>query len=210
MSSHRLATVLLPLVLAVSAALACGPFFPTQLLDGRAATLRTAPANSFAFEAVRLVSRPPDNFQSVEDSDDPLALAKAETDGLAYDQATLVEHMRNAGINSPDSSDLAGLPRAVALYTAGAVDFNHGQLALAANLFSAILELPPDEAAPRASWAAFMLGRIYSKSGDFARAVQAFHLTRALVSQLITTRSASPSRVSARKRDYISGEHVVI
>ena len=35
--------------------IACGPDFPPQLLDDRAGTLQGTPANSFAYEAARLM-----------------------------------------------------------------------------------------------------------------------------------------------------------
>jgi hypothetical protein len=35
--------------------IACGPEFPAQLLDDRAATLRATPANAFSYETARLV-----------------------------------------------------------------------------------------------------------------------------------------------------------
>src|ERR1700680_1191454 len=62
------------LCLTVSAAIACGPDFPWQLLDDRPATFKATPANSFAYEAVRLGSPPADGLKAIE-GDDSIALA---------------------------------------------------------------------------------------------------------------------------------------
>src|SRR5579875_386816 len=41
------------------AALACGPYFPSSILSDRASSLKAAPSNSFAFEAMHLVAKGP-------------------------------------------------------------------------------------------------------------------------------------------------------
>jgi hypothetical protein len=45
--------------------MACGPDFPWQLLSNRTTTLKNTPANSFAFDAARLVV-PTDTLQAIE------------------------------------------------------------------------------------------------------------------------------------------------
>jgi putative alpha-1,2-mannosidase len=56
MKTHSLA---IGCVLALAGAVtwACGPWFPTQTLDDRAATLAAVPQNTFAFEAAHVSSR---------------------------------------------------------------------------------------------------------------------------------------------------------
>src|ERR1700722_6124445 len=55
------------LVAGASVSLACGPFFSWQLLDDRAATLRSTPKNSFAYEVQHFV-RSTDRLKAVEAS----------------------------------------------------------------------------------------------------------------------------------------------
>lgn len=115
------------LVLAAAAtAWACGPYFPTQLLDDRAGTLKATPANSFAFEAARLV-KPVDGLKANEISPwarqgaDPAELTPEESAGLTPDQVAAVRAMRQAADGDNAYAAGEGLPEAVRLYTAGAV-----------------------------------------------------------------------------------------
>ena len=84
---------------AVSVALACGPFFPWQLLDNRTVTLRSTPHNSFAWEASHLV-RPLYRLAVVEakDGEDDSQTASdfktAEDAGLSEAQIAQVDAMR--------------------------------------------------------------------------------------------------------------------
>jgi hypothetical protein len=171
----------------ISAALACGPFFPTRLLDDRAATLRAAPVNSFAFEAGRLVT-PSDDLKAIEISpdyyqpDNHVAQSResAEIEGLPPAQAGTLLDMRQAASGDAAFRKGATLPAAVRLYTAGAVDFVHDRAAEAAARFAAVLALPDDAQATRAVWAAFMLGKIRGLDGDVAGATERFRQVRTL------------------------------
>ncbi len=166
------------LCLTVSIALACGPEFPWQLLDDRPATFKATPANSFAFEAVRLVPPMTGKLRAIE-GDDPNALAKAEAVGLSPEQAALVEHMRKAGTGDLAFQQSAALPISVRLYTAGAIDFHQQEMTEANQRFEALLQLPESDQL-RATWAAYMLGRIYAQAGDYDKASAEFQLTRTL------------------------------
>ncbi len=102
----------------------------------------------------------------------------AEAEGLTPQQIVAVGRMRQA-----DTGDAAyalgfSVPAAVRLYVAGAVDFNHANFEAAIPRFKAVLDLTPDEARPRAVWAAFMLGRSEAKLGHVAEAASAFQTAR--------------------------------
>jgi hypothetical protein len=106
---------------------ACGPDFPSQLLDHRAATLKATPQNSFAWEAQHLLVAT-DALQVHEASASPYDEAPKKTDdaasrGLTAAQLTRVTALRalpDAGQAYEQGKDL---PEDLRLYTAGAVDF---------------------------------------------------------------------------------------
>ncbi|HVN63718.1 MAG TPA: hypothetical protein VMT58_03720, partial [Candidatus Binataceae bacterium] len=214
------------LMIWTSAAIACGPSFPWQLLDDRAATLNTMPVdNSFAGLAAQLLPPPKDNLRANEAGRDPAeidrraakiianeqrksggavsdynawqamqdkalrqaladafgdAVKDAEARGLSTDQVAVVQKMRDAPSGDDAFAEGQSLPAAVRLYTAGAVDFHRADTAKAAARFRAILKLPQNDGKDRAVWAAYMLGRIYSKDGKLDEAARAFELTRSL------------------------------
>jgi cellulose synthase operon protein C len=174
--------------LGVSVALACGPFFPQQLLDDRAGVLKAVPANSFAFEAAHLAAAPRDRLEAVEpppydDGYRDRTRAEAETAGLSLEQGEALQQVRGAASGAAAYEQGAALPAAIRLYTTGAVDFRQRELTEAAARFQAVLDLPEEERRAREVWAAFMLGRCAALAGDTARAAQAFALTRALALQ---------------------------
>ena len=190
MYSRRFAAVCTLILIGASAALACGPFFPWQLLDDRSETLKAAPINGFSFEAARLVPAPDDGLKPVEiensgwnsDEDKQKAALKQRTDaeavGLAADQVALVTKMRS--VESGDAAFALGadLPEAVRLYTAAAVDFGHERWGEAEARLKAVLTLPAPAGQLRATWAAYTLGRLYAQhDGD---AVPPFALVRTL------------------------------
>ncbi len=111
---------------AAATAWACGPYFPTQLLDDRAGTLKATPTNSFAYEAAHLV-KPADALKANEISPwarqgaDPSELTPEESAGLTPDQVARVRAMRRAVDGDAAYAAGEGLPAAVRLYTAGAV-----------------------------------------------------------------------------------------
>ena len=172
-----------------SVALACIPEFGWQLLNNRAASLDTMPINnSFAFVAARLLPSPKDDLHTVEpehsDSDETLAdaLSQAEGAGLSSDEAGILRQMRaeTSGDRAYDKGEL--LPASVRLYTAGAVDFHRGDKNEAIARFQEILDLPANDRRDREVWAAYMLGRLYGRKGEVAKASKSFALTRDFVS----------------------------
>jgi hypothetical protein len=174
----------------LSAAEACGPDFPTQLLDRRADILKAYPANSFAYEASHLVPAP-EKLKPVEtgrvwydqESDTAARLTRrsaAETAGLSEAQAKTITLMRTAVSGDVAYGFGQALPEAVRLYTAGAIDFNAEAFAAAATRFHAVLDLPEAERRDRAVWAAYMLGKAALQAGQLDAAAGFFAQTRKL------------------------------
>jgi len=185
MSNRKLIATSLAGCLGVTVALACGPDFPWQLLDDRSATLAAVPANSFAFEAAHLITKPTDALEAVEldairPADRQEQLATAETGELSAEQAETVAEMRAAATGDEAFARGAAVPAAIRLYTAGAVDFRRDDPTHASARFQAVLRLPAGDQSARAVWASYMLGRIYAQAGDAAKASEAFAGTRAL------------------------------
>jgi hypothetical protein len=183
MFGRKAAIGALLILAAASAALACGPFFPWQLLDNRPVTLKSTPHNSFAWEASHLVT-PRDHLGAVEpalEEDDTHKAADfraAEDAGLTRAQIAGVDAMRAAATGDDAWRAGAAVPEAVRLYTAGAVAFRHGDDAGAAARFAAVLALAPDTRKQRATWAAFMAGRVAAQQNDATKAAAMFALTR--------------------------------
>src|SRR5579862_3250668 len=128
MFNRRHLAIAIVLTLGATVALACGPDFPWQLLDDRAATLSATPSNSFAYEAAHLAPVPKDDLKAVEfdeyQQDQARAsFADAEAAGLSADQSAAVSAMRGADSEDDALAKGAIVPAAVRLYTAGAVDF---------------------------------------------------------------------------------------
>jgi cellulose synthase operon protein C len=170
-----------------SVAIACGPYFPWQLLDDRTVTLQATPHNSFAYEASHLVT-PTDHLKAMELGRAPVdnlnfasELTDAEKVGLTADQTAQIDAMRGAGDAAYEKG--AGLPGAVRLYTAGAVAFHATDLASAAHRFAAVLALPPKDQRLRATWAAYMAGRVAAIPNDRMKTEAMFQLTRSLAAQ---------------------------
>ena len=172
------------LIGAASVGLACGPEFPWQLLDNRADTLKATPANSFAYEAAHLAPAPTDALRANEPALEPPAeiTRKIEVEGLTAAQADIVQHMRHAPDGDAAMALAKDLPVAVALYTAGAVDYSHGDIRKALPRFHTVLALPEAERASRATWAAYMIGESEASYARDKTAAEAFALTRALAS----------------------------
>ncbi len=110
---------------------ACGPDFPQQLLDDRGTTLRATPVNSFAFDMSHLL-KASDKLVASESLVDAGAVASANAAsidaGLSAVQLQTVARIQ--ALDAAHGGDEAyamgeGLPEAVRLYVAGALDFRH-------------------------------------------------------------------------------------
>ena len=184
-------TLALGLAAGVTIVIACGPDFPAQLLDDRAGTLQGTPANSFAFEARRLVAADERLVQArhkpvydgvpwsqrIPEDDDP-ALTRAQRDQL--------RNMRKQPDGDAAYAAGAGLPEAVRLYAAGAVDLHLGEdapgaLERARARMQAVLDLPPKAGTARAAWAAHALARLDARPGGARFAPEPWRAVRALV-----------------------------
>ncbi|MBB1595568.1 hypothetical protein [Achromobacter sp. UMC46] len=163
---------LLACAIGAGIAVACGPDFPPQLLDDRAGALKSTPANSFNFEASRLVV-PADALRAQEsgvlpDGSYPQDAIPEDFDPTLNAAQRAVAHAMRA-LPDGDQAYAAGsaLPEALRLYTAAAVDIRsaaHGDsdaaLARARARLLDILALPGREGSARSVWAAYMLAEI--------------------------------------------------
>lgn len=168
---------------------ACGPDFPSQLLDRREATLKATPQNSFAFEAAQLLPAtdelPDDETAEAPKADD--AAATAVSLGLTPEQWKQVEPLNQLGDGDEAYAQGKDLPEDLRLYTAGAVDYHATEkpcegsdesgaapaercvdsagaaMDRAVARFEKVLALPPAQAKLRGVWAAYMLGRIHAE-----------------------------------------------
>ncbi|WP_311971006.1 hypothetical protein [Pseudomonas baltica] len=192
------------------AVMACGPFFPLQVLDNRAATLAATPSNSFAYEAAHLV-KAGDTLKAIESPsntwDDAPAVNPDQPDqaSLPAAQWQALQAMRQAPSDEQAYALGRQLPPALRLYTTGAVDLLAAHVcgasgedcgrtpealqALAIDRFQAVLALPAEQAAPRAVWAAYALARLHAArsapgaadaSAERALALAAFAQVRSL------------------------------
>lgn len=188
--------------------IACGPEFPAQLLDDRAATLRATPANSFGYEAARLVQAS-DGLQAREAYELPdgsyqqNALPEDRDPALTPAQRATARAMRAQPDGDRAYALGAGLPEAVRLYTAAAVDTQAARgpdadrlLELARARYRAILQLPPQQAMARSVWAAYMLAEIGDEAeltaGDAEAQRQAAAQAYARVRQLARDGAPDP------------------
>jgi tetratricopeptide (TPR) repeat protein len=198
MSRHRIVIAALVGLAGIGTAFACGPFFPWQLLDDRAATLSDAPVGlGFMSQLRNLVPAPQGTLKTVEHdeySDERQSEArKVEQEELASNAwrplvanpptqaqfAAKLKAARAAGTADQALAAGAGLPTAVAEYIAGAVAFNDHKFDVALSHFQAIDRLPSDQRRLREVAAAFMQGRTQRELGDFAAARTAFQAARA-------------------------------
>lgn len=171
--------------------IACGPDFPPQLLDDRAGTLQGTPANSFAYEAMRLVPAT-DSLRANESPLLPDGSYRSDAIPEAYDPALTPAQLDQLRLmrTRPDGEQAyaagAGLPEAVRLYAAAAVDYHTAPQApheqrweRARQRLRAILALPAEQAAARSVWAAYML----AETGDPGSAAQDYARVREMALQ---------------------------
>lgn len=198
MSLHTITIFAAVAVASIGVALACGPFFPWQLLDDRAATLEEAPAGlNFISQLKNLVALPRGELKVVEsnENDEERRLEPhkvEEEEGASEVWRALTDRplppnvyfIRLGKARQADTAEAAlaagaGLPPAVLEYVAGAVAFNAGEFEQALPHFQAIDRLPAAQRHLREVAAAFMQARTYRQLGDFAAARTAFQAARA-------------------------------
>ncbi len=179
-----------------TAALASGDWFQDALFTNRTGFLLATPETGLS---PRVAGHATDGLQArvldtgtTDLSYDPAEAEKQLAGLFAHQRAAAEAQGADAGIiagiaamRRAPTGDAAwargdGLPPAIRLYTAGAVDFDAGAGDLGQARFAAVLNLPPPLAAPRASWAAYMLGRIAAGHHDRDAADAAFAQVRTL------------------------------
>ena len=181
MCIRKIALFGLACVLPLSAALACGPDFPQNLLDARKASLLDLPEGTFDFEAAHLLPPPDDHLHVADDafSDDATeARTKAEAAGLTADELRKVVAMRAATKIDAAAAAGAGLAPELLDYTLGAIAFKARDMAIASEHFERVLALSPEQRPRRGLWAQYMLGRAEVVSGNTDGAIAAFGQVR--------------------------------
>ncbi len=164
-----------------TAALACGPDFPQDLLADRKASLFDLPDGSFAFEASHLLPKPEDHLRAVEADDADAATEarnKAEVAGLSSDEVWRVNAMRTASNRGAAETTGNGLAPELLDYTLGALAFKAGDMRGANEHFERVMELSPVERGRRGLWAQYMLARAYVRTGDSEHAYAGFGQVR--------------------------------
>ncbi len=173
--------IALACALPITAAIACGPDFPQNLLEDRKASLFDLPEGTFAFEASRLLPKASDRLKAIEDSpwdDTGDARTKAEAVGLSADEERKVVAMRAASGIEAATAPGAGLAPELLEYTLGAIAFKAGDMRAETAHFRSVLALSPVERPRRGLWAQYMLGRALLASGDTDGAIAAFETLR--------------------------------
>jgi tetratricopeptide (TPR) repeat protein len=201
MSLNRIVVAALLAAACIGGALACGPFFPWQLLDNRDQTVADPVGLGFAFEASRLATAPNDHLRAVEpidrtspnaDTAEPEAVVAEREEALSGawrglmrepigDSDALVAKLaaaREAADGEAAMTAGAGLPIAVVNYIAGAIEFRADRFDTAMRYFEAIDRLPQDQRQIRAVAAAYMQGRTNQRLGAMAPARAAFQAAR--------------------------------
>jgi tetratricopeptide (TPR) repeat protein len=201
MSLSRVTVLAAIAAAAIGGALACGPDFPWQLLSARQETMTEPVWLDFSYDAARLAAPPRDGLRAVERPDEATGTVtesvlterqeaqSGEWQALATDLPAsrrtpetflaLLQAARDSVDGAAAAAAGAGLPVAVRLYVAGAVDFQASRFDVALRYFDAIDGLPAEQRQVRAVAAAYMKGRIHQANGDAEAARLAFRAARA-------------------------------
>lgn len=201
MMKHNALAAGLALAAIGAVAWACGPDFPTQLLDDRAGTLKAAPQNTFDFEAQHLLP----SSDALEAVETPRWGDAPERPDLSAELAARVKTAMGAATGSAAYAAADGLPEDVRRYVAGAVDyrratadcppaaesdtgeaterpvcttFDASALDAAQASFEQVLALPVEQAKARGAWAAYMLGEVQALRAAKAAGTPAFAASR--------------------------------
>jgi len=174
-------------------AFACGPFFPSTIIDRGDASLLSSPVASFR-KILDSLGLPPPEFKAVPSPvvayHDPdyaaqtLSAELADLRAAGASEAVIARHLQRRRL--PKASDdiyrepdpLTDLPREFALYFTGALAFRKDDLPAARAAFDAVLALPAAERRYKTTWAAYMLGQVATRSGEKEKAVEWFSKTR--------------------------------
>lgn len=204
------AALLLACAAGAGIVIACGPDFPPQLLDDRAGTLQGTPANSFAYEAARLLPAT-DTLRANESPLLPDGSYRSNAIPEAFDTALTPAQREQARAMRarPDGDQAyaagAGLPEAARLYAAAAVDYRSAaqapdepRLERARQRLLAILALPAEQAATRSVWAAYLLAEI----GDIGTTPETDHPAQAYARVRELARQGAPDPLGLAVASY--------
>lgn len=157
--------------LRLSAAWACGPYFPVTILDQPAESLWSAPVSDFATDIQDLYGGEPlgdpwSQTVSNRDVEDLKAVLGAGHPAVeAVEQLRGKTHgWRKAPVFESDIPD--DLPAEFDRYLRGAVAFHSGDVPTARQHWAALMALPTDQRPHRTTWAAFMLGRTAASDAE--------------------------------------------
>ena len=175
--------------LAATAALACGPDFPNELLADRAQTLAHLPEAAFAVEVSRLLPNTEPLWLPMESGDywDPVAALQAQREAaedadLSADERATVAIMRAAPNAAAAYTAGAALAEDLRAYVAGAVGYRNGEFAVARDYFQASIAADSTPQARRVVWAQYMLGESFASLADPEAAAASYAAARAAVS----------------------------
>jgi hypothetical protein len=170
-------------------AFACGPWFPSTVIDKGDAGLLAAP--SADFDRILTSSLPTPEFSakspphSLDYNTDLQSFTfEAEQSDLRAAGATddvIAAYRARRGESAADpkaASKVSNLPREFALYFVGARSYRSGDFAKARKSFADVLELPEAKRRYKTVWAAYMLGKCAAAEGDRALAETWFARTR--------------------------------
>jgi hypothetical protein len=174
-------------------AFACGPFFPSTIIDQGDASLLSSPVASFR-KILDSIGLPSPEFKAVPSPSIPyhdpdyaaqtLSAELADLRAAGASEAVIVRHLQRRQLQkTPDDTyrepdTLTDLPREFALYFTGALAFRKNDLPAARAAFEAVLTLPAAERRYKTTWAAYMLGQVAARSGEKEKAVEWFSKTR--------------------------------
>lgn len=172
-----------------TAALACGPWFPSTVIDKGDAGLLAAP--TISFRRLLEAALPPSDFIAKPlpvdrdyDADHQSLTFEAEQADLRAAGASedvIAAYRERRGETAADpkaSASIAKLPREFVLYFAGARSYRAGDFPKARKSFAAVLDLPETKRRYKTVWAAYMLGKCAAAEGDRALAETWFARTR--------------------------------
>lgn len=186
--SPRLAKLSALAALATTA-FACGPCFPSTVIDKGDAGLLAAP--TISFRRMLTAALPPAEFTAKPlpsnrdyDADYESVTFEAEQADLRAAGApdnVIAAYRERRGETAADpkaTAKVSHLPREFALYFAGARAYRAEDFAKARKSFADVLDLPEAKRRYKTVWAAYMLGKCAAAEGDRALAETWFARTR--------------------------------
>lgn len=185
----KLPLTLAALTAAVATALACGPWFPSTVIDKGDAGLLAAPTVSFqrllkaALSPAEFTAQPLPVDRDYDADHQSLTFEAEQADlraaGATADVIAAYRERRGETAADPKArAKVSDLPREFVLYFAGARSYRAKEFSKARQSFAAVLDLPEAKRRYKTVWAAYMLGKCAAAEGDRALAATWFARTR--------------------------------